>query len=166
MNHPVDRGFLTKLERFGRWVEDACLVGLLTALAFLACAQIVLRNGFDVGLPWADELLRLILLWVAIIGAVAASRDDKQIAIDVLSRFLGPAALRWVRVVTSAFTAAVTGALAYYSVSFVAQSKEFEDTVLGDWPAWGFQIILPLGFALMAYRYGLRTIQALVSKVA
>ena len=154
MNPPPDRGVLATLERAGRWVEDGLLVVLLTALAVLACTQIVLRNGFDIGLPWADELLRLLLLWLAMIGAVAASRDNKQIAIDVLSRFLSPGVLRWVQSVTSVFTAAVTGALAFYSYRFVAESREFEDTLLGDWPAWGFQAILPVAFALMTYRYG------------
>ena len=153
------------LERAGKWLEDGLLVLLLFALIVLACTQIVLRNGFGTGLMWADELLRLLLLWLALIGAVAASRDHKQIAIDVMSRFLPNRWLRWVELVTNLFTAVVTAVLCYYSAVFVAQSREFEDVVLGDWPAWGFQAILPVAFALMTYRYGLRTFKALLDKL-
>jgi TRAP-type C4-dicarboxylate transport system permease small subunit len=56
----------------------------------LAFAQIVLRNGFDGGIVWADSLLRIMVLWIALIGAVVASRDQRHINIDLISRFLPP----------------------------------------------------------------------------
>lgn len=156
---------INALERVGRTLENVALITLLFSLIGLACAQILLRNAFSIGLPWIDELLRLILLWLAMIGAVAASREHKQIAIDILSRFLAPHRLRWVELVTSSFTAVVTGALCFYSARFVQQSYEFEDQLLGDWPAWLFQIILPIGFGLMAYRYVVRAISCLFDRI-
>ena len=36
--------------------------------------------------------LRLLVLWVALFGAMAASRQDKQIAVDAVSNFLSPRA--------------------------------------------------------------------------
>ena len=32
-------------------------------------------------------------------------------------------------------------------------SRDFGETVLGAWPAWYFQIVLPAGFALIALQY-------------
>ncbi len=154
------------LERVGRALENVALITLLLSLIGLACAQILLRNAFSIGLPWIDELLRLILLWLAMIGAVAASRDHKQIAIDILSRFMPAQRLRWVELATSTFTAIVTGVLCFHSARFVQQSYEFEDLLLGDWPAWVFQIILPVAFGLMAYRYALRALGCLLRGVA
>jgi TRAP-type C4-dicarboxylate transport system permease small subunit len=52
--------------------------------------------------------------------------------------------------------------LAWQSWRFVQDSKAYGDLLLGDWPAWIFQIILPVGFAVMCYRYALRTITQLV----
>ena len=155
---------LGAFERFGRIVENAALIVLLLSLIGFACAQIVLRNAFSIGVPWIDELVRLILLWLAMVGAVAATRDHKQIAIDLLSRFLADHWLRWVDLVTSLFAALVTGMLCFYSARFVQQSREFEDILLGDWPAWIFQIILPIAFGLMCYRYTLMTIRALLGR--
>jgi len=37
-------------------LEEALLVSLLLAMITLAFAQIVLRNGFDGGIIWADSL--------------------------------------------------------------------------------------------------------------
>ena len=148
-----ERGILARLDRLGRLFENSMLVLLLGSMILLASAQIILRIFFDSGLVWADELLRICLLWTAMFGAVAASRENRQIAIDVLSRFLSG---RWnsgVMFLVQLFTATVAGLIAWHSFRFVADSREFQDTLLGDWPAWGFQAILPVGFGLIAYRY-------------
>lgn len=146
-------GIFARLDRLGRLFENSMLVLLLGSMILLASAQIVLRIFFDSGLVWADELLRICLLWTAMFGAVAASRENRQIAIDVLSRFMRG---RWhslAMLLTQMFTAIIAGLIAWHSLRFVADSREFQDTLLGDWPAWGFQAVLPVGFGLIAYRY-------------
>ena len=45
------------------------------------------------------------------------------------------------------------GVLAWYSWEFVAESREFGDQIFSDLPVWPFQAVLPVGFALIAYRY-------------
>ena len=144
-----------QLERFGRWAEDAVLVLILTAMILLAAAQIVLRNLFDIGFIWGDEMLRMLVLWLAVAGAVAASRSDKHIRIDLLNRYLPERAARAVRVLLHLFTAAVAGIMAWYGLAFVRTSWEFGDVLLGSVPAWIPQAVLPLGFALIAWRYAL-----------
>ena len=79
---------LARLERAGKLGEDAILVMILTTMILLAAGQIILRNFMDIGFIWADEMLRMLVLWLAVAGAVAASRNDKHINIDVLNRFL------------------------------------------------------------------------------
>jgi len=151
--------WLECVERWGRRLENALLTVLLSALILLASSQIVLRNVFSIGLAWGDGVIRLLVLWLALFGAVAASRDNKQIAIDVLIRIF-PAPLRRVTdTIAHLFTAAVTGLLAWHSLRFVLDSYEFGDTLLYDWPAWVFQLILPVGFASICYRYLLRAAQ-------
>lgn len=148
--HP---GIIARLDRLGRLVENSMLVLLLTTMILLASGQIILRNFFDSGFVWADELLRILLLWTAMFGAVAASRANRQIAIDVLSRFLPGRLNRLAMALVQLFTAAVSGLIAWHSYRFVNDSRMFEDLLLGDWPAWVFQSVIPIGFALIAYRY-------------
>ena len=139
--------------RLGKFLEDSLLVALLVALIVIATAQIVMRNFFDTGFSWTDELLRLLVLWLAMAAAVAAARDDRHIAIDVLSRFLGGRALAAIKAVVTLFTAAVCAVLAWHAGRFVNESRLFEDVLLGTAPAWLLQAILPVAFAIMAYRY-------------
>jgi TRAP-type C4-dicarboxylate transport system permease small subunit len=150
---------LSRLERAGRVAEDAFLVTILSSMILLAAGQIVLRNLFNVGFIWGDEALRLMVLWIAVAGAVAASRNDKHITIDVLDRFLPGRIKSAKNVLIHGFTAVISAILTWYSLQFVRTSYEFGDVLLGGIPAWLLQIILPVGFGLIAYRYGLFTIR-------
>ena len=43
---------------------------------------------------WAETFLRVLVLWIGLAGAMAASREHRRISIDILSRFLQPQALK------------------------------------------------------------------------
>ncbi|MEJ2601989.1 MAG: TRAP transporter small permease [Gammaproteobacteria bacterium] len=146
-----------RLERAGRLLEDLVLIVLLSAMMLLATAQILLRNVFDSGFIWADEVLKLMVLWLALFGAVAASRADKHISIDVVSRFLSPSLRLVSQCMVNAFTTVVCVLLAWHSARFVYSAWEFGDELVGGLPAWWFQIVMPIAFALIAWRYLLFT---------
>ncbi len=146
---------LGTLERIGKALEDAVLVVLLTSMVLIGAGQIVLRNVFDIGFLWTDELLRLLVLWLAVAGAVAASRQDRHISIALLDRFLPDRGQQAVKFLTHLFTAGVCGLIAWHSLAFVRSSLEFGDTLLGNVPAWIPQAVLPLGFGLIAWRFSL-----------
>ena len=96
------------------------------------------------------------VLWVAMLGAVAASRENRHIAIDVLSRdHAARADRRGPQSLCRHLRQAVAFILAWYSWEFVAESREFQDRLLDDLPAWWFQAILPVGFLLIGYRYAI-----------
>jgi len=162
----VGAGFLNAVERAGRMIENSALVVILSGMILLASTQILLRNVFGGGLAWADEALRLMVLWVAMMGAVVASRDDRHISIDVLAGILPDVIKRWAEALVNAFTAAVSFTLAWFSWGFVAESRIYGDQLLNDLPAWLFQSIMPVAFFLMGYRYSiwfLRRVRILLS---
>ncbi len=150
--------WLHRADRWGRRVEDALLFLLLSGLILLSTSQIVLRNIFSMGLPWADPVVRVMVLWLGLAGGIAAGRDRKQIAIDILTRVLPERVRRVADAIACLFTATVAGLLAWHSLRFVRDSYAFGDTLFGGLPAWIFQVILPVGFGVLCYRYLLRAI--------
>jgi len=156
------RKFFTRLEKFGRAGEDAVLVIILTSMILLAAAQILLRNLFNFGFIWSDEVLRMLVLWLALGGAVAASRSDKHINVAVLDRFLPRKARQFLKILIHLFTAGVCGVVTWNSVLFVHSSYEFGDRLMGNVPAWLPQLILPVGFGLICYRYSMFVIAGII----
>jgi TRAP-type C4-dicarboxylate transport system permease small subunit len=146
---------MQRLEKVGRTVEDAVLVIILSGMILLAAGQIVARNFFDFGFIWSDELLRMLVLWIAVAGAVAASRTDKHINIAILDRFLPPRLNDVVKIIIDLFTAGVCAVVTWYSINFVRTSYEYGDVLLGDVPAWILQLVMPVGFGLISWRYTL-----------
>lgn len=134
-------------------VEDTLLVTLLAVMIGLAAWQIVLRNLLDTAIVWGDPLLRVLVLWVGFLGAVAATRDDRQINVDVAARFAGEPWRSRIRVLTDLFTCSVTGFLAWHALRFVKDAAEYGETAFGSVPLWLAGSVLPLAFGLLCLRY-------------
>lgn len=150
---------LGHLERFGTAAENAVLVLLLTVMIFLAVGQIVLREIFDTGIIWADEFIKLLVLWIAMFGSVAASRDDRHLRIDVLSHLLSEKMISAARLVVETFAAIICSVVAWNAYRWLQIELEYQDTILIDFPAWLAHSIVPLAFTLMAYRFVLSSIK-------
>ena len=134
-------------------LEDGVLASLLGGMILLACTQIFLRNFFDSGITWADPVLRVMVLWLGMLGALAASRGNRHIVIDVLSPVLPPGALRWARIVTSLFTAAVCAAVAWYALQFVLSEMDYGGRGAAGLPTAALASVVPFAFTLMSLRF-------------
>ncbi len=133
-------------------VENCLLALSLFVMIALASAQIIMRNVWDSGLSWGDPTLSILVLWVGMLGAMVATREQNHISIDILSRFL-PEHLKGVnQIILDLFTAIVCGLLAYHSYRFVLMEFEDGTTAFGSVPAWLCEAIIPFGFGLIALR--------------
>lgn len=144
---------------FLRRVEDGLLVSLLILMIGMAASQVVLRNFFDSGLYWSDSLVRVAVLWVALVGAMVASRDDSHIRIDLVSRLVSPAYKHWIERITRLFTFAVLCLFTWGSGNFVYYEYVDGAIAFGDVPAWMLEVIMPVGGGVMAVRYLLLAIK-------
>lgn len=144
---------------FLRRLEDGILVSLLILMIGMAAGQVVLRNFFDSGLYWSDSLVRVAVLWVALVGAMVASRDDSHIRIDLVSRLVSPAYKHWVERLTRLFTFIVLCLFTWGSGNFVYYEYVDEAIAFGYVPAWMLEVIMPVGGGVMAVRYLLLAIK-------
>lgn len=143
----------SRLARAIAAIEDAVLVTVVAAMILLAAAQILLRNGFDSGFAWGDPLLRVLVLWAALVGAMVATREDNQITIDILSRYLPERGRLAARIVTDLFAAAVSAVVAWQGLHFVRLERADGVIAFAAVPAWICEAIIPIGFAAIAVRY-------------
>lgn len=154
MSVPISkRSALDTAEALGRWIENALLSALLAGMIGLGALQIILRWSSAGSLVWADEAIRMMVLWIAMVAGVAAAREDRHISIDVLSRFLAPRARAFAAAAVDLFTAGVCLALAWYGGIMVQFALDDGDVLLTGLPAWIFQAVIPVAFLLMGYRY-------------
>lgn len=153
---------LTLLHR----TEEAIIALLLGTMVVLAGTQIFMRNLLDSGIAWGDPLLRVMVLWVGLLGAMLATRQNKHIRIDILSRYLPPTWKRFSAVVTELFSSIICGLLAWHSGRFVHYEWMDGTEVFSGFPAWLAEVILPFGFAVISLRFLLLAWQTLRGKAS
>lgn len=134
-------------------IEDWFLVAMLALMVVLAVAQIVYRNLFDSGLVWADPILRVLVLWVALSGAVIATRTNNHIRINFFARYFSTMVASCVQRIVYAFTMFICALIAWHGARFVYMDYEFGTIAFLNVPAWLTQLIIPAGFFMMSVRY-------------
>lgn len=144
---------LERLEKAGSFFETVLLVTLLSSMMLLAVGQIVLRELFSTGFVWADELIKLMVLWLAMVGSIAACRDNRHIRIDALSHILPKIAVEITRALVDIFAAVICGVIAWQTWRYLQIEIEYQDTVLVNVPAWIAHSVLPAAFLLISFRF-------------
>ncbi len=133
--------------------ESLVLCLLLTAMIVLACLQIMLRTFSGGGLLWADPLIRYLVLWCGLIGAIAATGQGKHIALDLIGNTLSPKIDAWVNLITLLFCTLAASALTWAGWRFLAGEIQFGGAGPLSLPLWFWNGIFPLAFGIMALKY-------------
>lgn len=140
-------------------VEDLVLALALGILVLLAAAQIGLRLAFDAGFLWLEPLLRTLVMWVALLGAMAAAREGRHISLDAIQRLLPPTAVRVVRFIAFWAAAVASAVLAWHALRMVRDEYDIGTTAFASVPAWLTQAILPLALTVIALRLAITAFQ-------
>jgi TRAP-type C4-dicarboxylate transport system permease small subunit len=142
-----------------RWadrIERAILAVLVTGMVGLAALQILLRNAWHTGLSWAEPLLGMALLWMTMLGALAAAGLGRHLAIDLAAALLPRHwAARLARII-SLFAAIVCLLLAWAAGRYVGFQREMDISVLLGVPVWKFYMVIPVVFWIMSFRFAVR----------
>ena len=149
---------LGRLHKRVQQLENLILVGSLLLTIGIAVLQIFLRNLFDTGIVWGDSFLRITVLWIGMLGAMHASRDNNHISIDIGLRFLPERFQPWVEALAFIFAAVVCSIAAWYSLSLVQFEIEGGDIAFASVPVWLTQSIIPFAFGVIALRYFLASV--------
>jgi TRAP-type C4-dicarboxylate transport system permease small subunit len=149
---------LKKIDAAFNKVEGALLILLLIVMLVMAFLQVMLRNFFSGGIIWGDILLRHLVLWIGFLGAALATSGERHINIDALTRYLPFRIRELVATMTNIFAAAVCFLLFRASLTFIDFEIANKNTVYGEIPSWCAQIIIPVGFGLLAFHFLIRAI--------
>lgn len=144
-----------------RWadrIERFILAVLVTGMVLLASVQIMLRNVWHTGLNWAEPLLGMALLWLTMLGALAAAGLGRHLAIDLAAALLPRRWTTWLMRATSIFAAVVCGLLAWAAGRYVGFQREMDITMLLGLPIWKHYMVIPVVFWLLAFRFAVRAL--------
>lgn len=150
-----ERGFIT-LCRWVDRIERLILTVLVTGMVGLATLQILLRNVWHTGLNWSEPVLGMALLWLTMLGALAAAGLGRHLAIDLAAALLPRRWSVWLARAISIFATIICGLLAWAAGRYVGFQREMDLTLLMGWPVWKYYLVIPVVFWLMSFRFAVR----------
>lgn len=140
----------------GTRVERGLVTFLLVTMILLPAASTVSRRLLGRELPGSAVLAQHITLWVGFLGAMLATASGRHLALSTLDVIpVGwPRTAAWFLCQT--VSAAVTALLAWASLELVkVEWTGFGQVAFGIKVAWS-QLVMPVGFAIMALRFAWR----------
>jgi len=139
-------------EKAGTSFERWALVVIVLAMILLPTLEAAVRRFTGSGVPGAAVYTQHLTLWVGFLGAMLATSTGHHLALSTVD-FLREG---WPRELARAFDSAVTtlvcALLAYASLDMVLLDKGRVDTLAGGVPEWWFEVVMPVGFAVMSIR--------------
>jgi C4-dicarboxylate transporter DctQ subunit len=140
-----------------RWIdrlEEWIVMLMLAAMTGLTFTQVVLRYVFNTGFTWALEMTGLFFAVMIFVGVSYGVRVGAHIGVDALVRLLPAGTRRVISIGVVLLCLAYTGIVIFGAYEYVSKMKmvgvELEDLPI---PVWMARSILPLGYALMAFRF-------------
>ena len=159
---PVIRGLNWLLDRLEE-VLIGTLMALATLIIFVAVvhrylAGLAIPGGQDwllsLNLAWAQELTIYMFVWMAKFGAAYGVRTGIHVGVDVAINRLSPPKRKPLIVFGLLAGAFFTGTIAMMGANFVWHLSGTDQTTPDlEWPAWMIYLAIPLGSALMCYRF-------------
>lgn len=132
--------------------ENLVVVLALGVMMLLPVLEIMLRSCGLVGVTASTTIVQHLVLAVGMLGGAIAARDNRLLALSAAAQWFKGGLLTFSRIVGYGFAAAVSAALAVSSWDFVMSQRELGKIFAYGVPVWVVQLLLVVGFGLIAVR--------------
>lgn len=150
------------IETVIKWVAIVAMV-LMSVLTML---EVTRRYLIGQSYPWAEELVRYLLIWLTFLGGSIAWKRKMLVYLNLLEDMLKPRrnAVAWLEIAIHCICLVFTAFIAYYAwrQTFSPVILRRISTGLGISMAYVY-FAIPLGFALMSF-FTLERLPCLVEK--
>ena len=144
---------LKNLDHFISRLETGLLVAIIIFMFSLSFADMGLRT-FQSGLLWSGEVLRHLVLWICFIGASLATKYDRHVRMDILTRYVSEKWKSFFHILSSLASLILCVLLTYASYLSVLEEYSYATpSNIFNLPTWVLQVIIPIGFSFMTFRF-------------
>lgn len=133
-------------------IENSILAIALASIAILPVAEMILRATGSAGIPGSSAITQHLVLVVGMVGGAIAARERRMLSLSTVEAFLKGRARSIAHLVTHGLAAGVAAWLAIAGAQFVVDERAAGSELAWGIPLWWVQLVLPVGFALVAVR--------------
>lgn len=157
------KSIFVKLDNFIYFFEKWLIVLITILMTLVIFFDFLGRYIFSQSITWAGSAGSYLMFWLGLIGASMATKNEKHLRANIINKIL-PSQISKYLISFSYFLAMIFCIIfTYLSFIYTLDSFKFGDisNVLNI-PLWIVQIILPISFLIMTYRFGFYSLKYLV----
>ena len=119
----------------------------------LAFINVILRYAFDMSLTWAAELTNYLFIWAALFGAAYGFKQGAHISVSLIIEKFPPAVTKGFLMFANLVSIIYLALISYFGYQLVLMLVDFGEMSIDlEIPLWIPHLVLPIAFALAAYR--------------
>lgn len=148
---PIVR-LLSKISDFIKLLSEIAASIFMMTVIVLLFAQVIMRVFAGTNMPWAEEVSRMCMIWVAMLGGSILVKENDLISVDFLDPVMPKILLRYRPIIIAALLIWLCWMLAYegyHQAMFGRNQMLASIRIKMFWP----YLAIPVGAALMLFHY-------------
>ena len=138
--------------RVARLADTISGIICVILIAVTTAAMVVYQLGISI--PWLDDVLRMLIIWLVYMGCVTLCLDNDHIAMDGFYLRMSRATRKKMDVFIALLGMTVCGYVAYHGYLSMLEEISFGTQLPSGYiPSWPQSLAIPLCFALMTLAY-------------
>lgn len=130
------------------------LAALVCAILITATTGSVIIYHQGIAIPWLDDLLRMLLIWLVYLGSVTLCFRNDHITMDAVYLRMTPRVQRGMNFIVAVLGFVLCAYISTMGLESMLREIEYGTTLpAGYIPAWPQTLAIPLCFAVMALAY-------------
>ncbi len=122
---------------------------VLAAMAIILFASVILRYVFNSPLPWTQDVLNILMVWMVLLGAPVGLRAGSHVAIESVVEKLPALMQKVLKIIVILIIAFVSWQILRYGWAFAMKGMRRIVPSL-DWLRFGYvYMALPVGYGLL-----------------
>lgn len=144
---------MVRIDEGIQWFEKALLIFLFALAVAVGTAQVVSRYALSASLPWSEEMLRYILIWISFFASsLGFSMTNVHTNVDLVISRLKPGANAFFEILWRIVCLAFSTSIAILSISVLQSSRVTgQVTAAMRLPMWYIYSGVVVSLFLMSY---------------
>jgi C4-dicarboxylate transporter DctQ subunit len=145
---------MTTLNKFIEHIEKYVCICTFVVMLTLTFANVLSRFILHMSLSFSEEIVTSLFVLASLAGASVAVRDGSHLGLDYLVSFMPRVAQKTLALLANLFGLVMCSVIFYYGIFMAADEYESEQlSATMQWPEWIYGCTVPLGSALLIFRY-------------
>ncbi|MCB0279134.1 MAG: TRAP transporter small permease subunit [Calditrichaeota bacterium] len=154
---------IEKLKHYLLRIESWLILAFLGGMIGLGILQILIRKLFNESIPYADQIMNMLVLYIALVGAALATLRTKHITFEIVSKLASKKLLNYLDIIVNCFCIFIIFILYESVFEYIEFQKESLEMFFPDIQTLTLEKFLVPGMAMIGLGFVFNLLESLMA---